>query len=327
MTDVDGQRGGVEPSTNAAWAPVEGGSPRTPVAAASVPDAVLGGPARPVAAPPPAPVALRPAGSGAIFDGAFEVMKVRPRVLLGAAALIVVPVQIVAGVLRGGPVHFDLLTAGIAIVGDDDGAADALWEGTSSGALLGGLLEMAATFLVGVVLARTVAAWYAGADPAPLAALRDGVRRPGVLIGAFAAMAVAQAVGALVMCVGALVPVTWFCALAPVLGVERLGARAGVTRSFRLVNRRFMGVAGVVVGMSLVDQLLRFSLVAMPWLLADGLPEVAATGVRYAATTLAAVISSVFVAASCALVYFDLRVRSEGLDIELEATDAFASPG
>lgn len=329
MTDVEGQRGIDGPAVAAPWVPLEGGarSPRVEPTATTA-DGALGGPARPVAAPPPSPVPLRPVGSSGIYDGAFEVLKVRPKVLLGSAAAVVVPVQAAATLLRGGPYHHDLLTVLVATIDGDARAEAALGlggAGSAAGSLVGGLLEMVATFLVGVLVAGTVAAWYAGADPGVRPVLRDALRRPVALLVAFVVMALAQTAGALVLCVGIVLPLTWFSVLAPVIGVERLGAGDALRRSYALVNRRFLAVAGLVLGMTLIDQLVRFALVALPWMLADGLPDVAATGVRVAATTVAATISAVFVAASCTLVYFDLRVRSEGLDIELEATDAFAS--
>ena len=321
----------TEPQQPVAWSAPDAGAPvgpggrrgwAAPEAGAELPRAREADPTRPVRPDVPLPVTLRPLGAPAQLDGALDVLAARPRVLLLSAAVPLVPVLAVAFVVRGGPYRMDLATWLLSTFDEADPMATALDE-RAWAVWATAVLETLAVFLVGAVVARVVAAWYAGSDPGPGRALRDGLQRPGALLGAFALLTAAKALGGLVLCVGALVPVVWLAVTAPALAVEQLPARAAVARSYRLVGRRFMPVLGMVLLVAVVDQLLRVALVLIPWLLAGGLPDAAALVVRVLVVTLAGLVSVVFVGGAATLLYLDLRVRTEGLDLELEATDAF----
>lgn len=133
-----------------------------------------------------------------------------------------------------------------------------------------------------------------------------------------------KGVGALAVCVGAPVMATWLVPLAPVLGVERPTALGAVRRSWHLVTRRYFSVFGALVLVAVVDQFLRLGLSVLPWMLAGSLPDAVGDVVRWGSTLAAGVVSAVFVAATSMLVYFDLRVRTEGLDLELGVSRVFA---
>lgn len=299
----------------------ESGGPAVPVGDGGG----LGGRARPVAGPPPVPAVLRPAGISALLDGGFELLKIRPRVLLGGAAIVVVPVQLVVALLRGGPYRYDLFTL---VAGSDVGSshppAEVLVDSVLAGPGLA-VVEALCTFVVGVLVARTVSAWYVGDDPGLVGAVRSGLARPHVLLAAFGVALGARLLGAAALCVGSLVVVVLAGVQAPAVGFEGLGPVASFRRSWQLSNRRLGQVMGVVMGMAVVDQLVRVALCAMPWLLAGGLPEVAELGVRWASSTVAMVISSAYIGATATRTYLDLRVRTEGLDLDLEVTDAFSA--
>lgn len=311
------------------WTPPGAGwvAPDRPAEGAVVDEAapVLGGEARPVGAEPPTPQVLRPTGPAGIYDGAFEVLKTRPRVLLAIAATVVVPTQLLAMWGRGGPYPADVL-GWIVLAGEPESTLATAFEERPAAVWATGALEVLATFLVGVAVATVVGAWYAGRDPGPREVLRAVARRPGPLVVAFVGMALAKVVGVLVLCVGLLLPLAWYAPLAPALAIENLGGGAALKRSFQLANRRVASVVGIVVGMALVDQVLRLSLQAIPWVLADSLPDAATTAVRCVLVLGVSTVSSVFIGAASTLLYLDLRVRTEGLDLELEATDAFAVP-
>lgn len=304
----------AEPQQPAGWA--------APEAGVELPRARQPDPTRPVRPDVPLPVTLRPLGAPAQLDGALDVLAARPRLLLTCAAVPLVPVLAVAFVVRGGPYRLDLATWVLSAY-DEARPLETAFEERAWAVWATVGLETLAVFLVGAVVARVVASWYAGSDPGPAQALRDGLARPGALLGAFALVSLAKGVGSLVLCIGGAVAVVWLVAVAPALAVEQLGARQAVARSYRLVGRRFLSVVGVVVLVVLVDQLLRVALVLIPWALAGGLPDGAALVVRTAVVVLAGLVSVVFVGGAATLQYLDLRVRTEGLDLELEATDAF----
>jgi hypothetical protein len=95
-------------------------------------------------------------------------------------------------------------------------------------------------------------------------------------------------------------------------------------RSARLVSRRFWMVLGLALLSVLVEWLFETAIGLLPSLLAlflgtDGIGWVLPAAV----TILTQLITMPVVAGITVLIYLDLRVRTEGLDLELEAIEAF----
>ena len=116
-----------------------------------------------------------------------------------------------------------------------------------------------------------------------------------------------------------------FVAVAPVIGVEGGGAMAAVRRSVRLVRPRYFPVMGIALLMGLVATLLSTALSALPQVIAawdgDWWPVLAVGNIA------AEIVVMPFVAAATVLLYFDLRVRTEGLDLEMAAGRVFDRAG
>ena len=108
-----------------------------------------------------------------------------------------------------------------------------------------------------------------------------------------------------------------FVVVAPVIGVEGGGGMNAIGRSVRLVRPRYFPVMGVAVLMALVSTLLGLALSALPQAIVawsgDWWPLLAVGGI------VSEIVVMPFVAAATVLLYFDLRVRTEGLDIEMAA--------
>jgi hypothetical protein len=113
----------------------------------------------------------------------------------------------------------------------------------------------------------------------------------------------------------------FFGPVAPIVGVEGGGPVEVVRRSVRLVRNRYFPTLGLALLMGLVSFLLANALSALPQALAlwvgfdDGWPLLALGSI------VSEIIVLPFVAAATVLLYFDLRVRTEGLDLELTAVD------
>ncbi len=95
-------------------------------------------------------------------------------------------------------------------------------------------------------------------------------------------------------------------------------------RSARLVNRRFWRVLGLALLSVLVEWLFETAIGLLPSLFAlflgtDGIGWVLSA----AAAILTQLITVPVVAGITVLIYLDLRVRTEGLDLELDAIEAF----
>lgn len=316
--DADGSTTGPPAGGAPAWA-----APGAPSEAATPPP--------PRTAPPTAssrderrgavalPAPLRPLTIGDVIDGAFQVLKRAPAVVLGLSALAVIPVQLLAAWLQR-----DAVTDLEAVFGDTSTLqSSSTVEGgelVTSFVVLG--LSALAPAFVGAGIAVLVAGWYAGRSPDLGDVLRSLAGVAPALIGAFLLGHVVIGIG-LVACVvpGAIAMVLFVVAM-PVVAVERTGPLAALQRSVSLVSRRFWRAAGVVALSIAGSLVLDTSLTFVPSVLALVVPEAWAWVVLGVGASLAALIVTPVVAAATVLLYVDLRFRAEGLDLELRATDA-----
>ena len=118
---------------------------------------------------------------------------------------------------------------------------------------------------------------------------------------------------------------TWFLVTAPVIGAEGLGPIDAMRRSARLVSRRFWPVLGLALLSVLVETLFEpaIGLVPDPAVAATSAPTGWPGSSRRSIGILSSLITMPVVAGITVLIYLDLRVRTEGLDLELDAVEAF----
>jgi hypothetical protein len=111
----------------------------------------------------------------------------------------------------------------------------------------------------------------------------------------------------------------------PAMLLERIGPVDALRRSFRLVRGRWWPTAGaLVVGYLLIGilgALVTAVIMVIPSLVADGNTLVGALG-AVVGGTVGSVLTTPYSAAVVTLLYFDLRVRKEGLDLQLIAEGA-----
>jgi hypothetical protein len=186
------------------------------------------------------------------------------------------------------------------------------------------IFQSLAPFFLGGAIARLVSAWYAGGALTAGDALRASFRRTPALVGAWAVLLVPKAAGFACCYLTALVPITFFCVTAPAIVIEGLGPLAGPARSFRLVSRRFWPCLLVIAVASIAASVLSYALGLIPTLLASILPRPFDWLVQGVITAGVSLIVTTALVSVAVLLYLDLRIRTEGLDIELGATDAFA---
>jgi hypothetical protein len=119
---------------------------------------------------------------------------------------------------------------------------------------------------------------------------------------------------------------TWYSVVSVVVACEGVGPTKAMRRSFRLTSRRFGAVLLVCLLVVVVDLLLSGALTAIGALYVEaGGP--AGWAVNTAVAAAALLVTTPFVAGAATLLYLDLRVRTEGLDIELAAGRRFATTG
>ena len=268
---------------------------------------------------PALPVPLAPMTLSDLLDGAFRVLKLRPRTVLGIAATILVPVFMVAAFLQRDATSGYTFGSGFStteVLARSGGSVLATYAAA--------LLVSASLFFLGGALAKLVSAWYAGGDLTAGEALRAAFRRTPALFGAFAVLLPLKVVSAALCYVGLIPCVTLFSLTAPAIVVEDLGPIAGAKRSWQLVARRFWPCVGIVVVATIGSSLLTTVLTVLPTLLALALGDPARWIVLGVARTAVALVIITTLMSVSVLLYLDLRIRTEGLDLELMAADAFA---
>ncbi len=257
-------------------------------------------------------VALRPLGLADILDGSFRVIRRNPGATLGlSAVLAVIRVAVTAG-LQLGAYRF-LSTVQLELVGT-------LVVGAALGTVLTGLLTLVVTQdVLGVrISTREV-----------LTRLRG---RAWALLGLALVITVLESLALLPLLVlGVWLWGLWAVAV-PVLMVERSTVRGALSRSRRLVSGLWWRVWGIRALGFLLASLLG-ALVTVPFILLASLVTgsgFTATGVNSGVpvayvliisvgSVLSSTLTSPIRAGIDALLYLDLRMRREGLDIVLHS--------
>jgi hypothetical protein len=113
---------------------------------------------------------------------------------------------------------------------------------------------------------------------------------------------------------------TMFVTVAPAIMVEQLGPLAGMGRSWRLTKSRFWPVMGIALLTGVLASLLGsilgtpFSLIALGIGYHWGWILLSLSGI------VTALVTYPFVAIVSTLIYFDLRIRKEGFDLQMIAS-------
>jgi hypothetical protein len=125
-----------------------------------------------------------------------------------------------------------------------------------------------------------------------------------------------------------LIATTMTLVVAPVIVVEHLGPFAGLRRSVRMARDSFGALFGFVVASVVIGLLVQYGIAYLPRLLqAIGLVSFGRFGwlIEGVAGQLGRLISTPLVAIATALVYLEMRMRMEGMDIVLDADRAFGA--
>ena len=256
-----------------------------------------------------------------ILDGGFAILKRAPATIIALTAVFVVPVQALSAWMNRGTDGLDLE----ALFDQNDTSfqigASGGFEGSAAVVLQVG--SMLALVFVAAALARLVSAWQVGHDLSLGELLQGSAPRAWPLLASWVLIHLLEAV-ALIGVVLPLAVMTWFLVTAPVIGAEGLGPVQAMRRSARLVARRFWMVLGLALLGLLVETLFETAIGLLPTLLSGVLGT---DGVGWLLPAVIGILTSLItipvVAGITVLIYLDLRVRTEGLDLELDALDAF----
>jgi hypothetical protein len=269
----------------------------------------------------PAPVPLRPLAPTELLDRAFAVLKGAPGTLLAFAAIFVVPVQFVAGWLQR-----DLLDGGMFEVFTDPELTQSSADEANADALASILVLLGSSIslpFVAVGIALFLAARHAGRDPSLGELLRGTLRRTPTVLVAWTLIHVAELIGAIACLFPGLLVMALFMVTAPVVAVEGLGPIAAMRRSAQLTRRRFWPTLGIGLLSGIVAGLFDQALSTLPDVLAFAVGDRAGWVLLSVGGGMSAIITTPVITAATTLHYLDLRVRTEGLDLEVDLPAAF----
>jgi hypothetical protein len=261
------------------------------------------------------PRRLRPLGVGELLDAAIKVCTAHAGPLLKAVLVVILPVQVVTAVVLASTVTDpDYLNITTTDPGTDDTAA--FWAGQLVIVLLG----MVSYLLATGACFRAIAEGWLGREPSWRESVKFAARRAHSLLWISILYGLSVAVG-FVLC---LAPGIWlavaFSVAFPVLFVEDLRGGKALSRSFNLVKGRWWPACGVLlVGFvlaSIVASIFTYGVGALA-LVNDSLAFLILLSTLGSLVT--ALLTTPFQAAIVTVLYFDLRVRKEGFDLQLLA--------
>ncbi|HET9423822.1 MAG TPA: hypothetical protein VFO55_00515 [Gemmatimonadaceae bacterium] len=241
-------------------------------------------------------LALRPRKATEIIDAAIEVYRRNPVHFLLLAAIVRVPWLVVQ----------------IILIGGRDADVEAFVASTFIG--LGTLLS---TFIMGGFVVHMASELYLGRDTDAFETIRRIWPRIGTVFMASLLQALAIGVGLLLF----LFPAVWVTAVTaaviPVVVLENRGFTAAFSRAAQLsdgMKWHILSAIGLVV---LIRVIVEIGIAVVAQLIP--MPEL-----RFVAVAAAAMLIYPLLGIAEALVYYDIRIRKEGFDIEMMAQQATA---
>lgn len=293
-------------------------------------------PAGPPTALPGSPVErLRPRRIPALADAGFDVLRFRFRTVMVVSAVVLLPTAAVPGFISNRASADAFAEAGRVLDNAGNGNLNVAPFGLTSGGHLNPavqilliLLPALGMALLGVGLGHLVEGWLIGEDRTSGAALGVVARRLPVVLVTFTAGLVLRGLGTLCCYVGMVVVIGAFLPLSPIIAMERLGPFASMGRCWQLSKRSLGRGILLVMMMGIVSSVLGQTIALVQFGVVVELLHGAwwAWGVSAALGFAVTMLVAPLQASVAVLHYLDLRARSEGLDLELEARAAFVVP-
>ena len=264
---------------------------------------------------------LRPLSLGEILDVAIKICLAHWRTLLKAVLVVVVPVQILGTLVNAEYTveQFDFSTDSTQTPAETIDELNQYLGGLALATVLQGLAVLLAT----AACFRAIAQAYLGEQADWRSSLRYALRLTPSLLLVTLLNALGVLLGFLLFILpGIWIYVAWAFAT-PVLLVEGLRGRAALGRSFRLVKGRWWRTFGVLV-VGFILAAIVSTIVQSVFLIGIVVGEdndALVLVLSAIAGSVGLAVTTPFQAALLAVLYFDLRVRKEGFDLELLARE------
>lgn len=257
-----------------------------------------------------------------ILDGAFKLFRANFAALIGVTAALVVPFQLLSALaLRDfyrGPSVFDIFR-NPAVAASTSATPD--FGRVLAAAGLVGATALIVTPLVAGGASRVVARSYLGEEAAVGDALRVIRSRWWSLVIASLVIHLAEVIGFVLCILPGLLVMALFVAVAPAIVTEDLGPFKAMRRSWRLLSPRVFRVLGIVLVAGLLASIMGGVLSFVPQLLSFTVPASWRWIPQAIGGIVTGLITQPFVAIVATLVYFDGRIRREGLDLQVMADE------
>ena len=272
------------------------------------------------------PAGLRPLGVGEVLDVAIKIYRSRFSVLVKSVAVVLGPIFVLSAIVRlSMPPPDDLFEVGQpGATPDFDGD---LWAFVAGNLVIFLLAFLGSQLATGACF-KAVSGAYLDEQPDWRESLRFARSRLGALLWLSFLLAILLGPAFLACIVpGLYLYVAWAVA-SPVLLVEDVRGWDALKRSRHLVKGRFWPTAGLLVLVAILTAIVQaIFLGILTGLMSAAGNEVARELANAVGQTASSALTTPLSAAVLTVLYFDLRVRKEGFDLELLARRLGVEPG
>jgi hypothetical protein len=270
---------------------------------------------------------LRPLSVGEILDLAIKIYRQRFVHLVKAVTVVVAPVSVLGALIQLSLPDSESLTDTTDEFGQVTVESGDIWAFVGGFVALG-IVAYVASQLAAAASFKLVSGAYLDEEPDWRASLAFATSKLGSLIWLTIVFALGLVAGVLACIIpGIYLYVAWTVAVPALLLEDVRGAKA-LGRSRALVKGRWWPVAGVILVAFILSGLVQTVASGLFLAVASmGDNEVVDVVAQAVANTAASVLTTPFTAAVIMVVYFDLRVRKEGFDLELLARRVGVEPG
>ncbi len=256
----------------------------------------------------------------ATIDEAVTFLRINPGLFFGLSAIILLPLQLIVLVLPGSSLRGNRpdRTVDILINSLDQPSAVANGFGTL-------VFESLAGFAVAVTYGQIASAWYSQQSLSPKQLLVASAKRIPLMTATWVVTHVFIVVSGLVSLglLGVLVGV-FFMVVAPVIGAEAVGLGDSLRRSRELTTSKLGQSLLVYISVAAAGQVIDLSIRFAPTFILGQFNVPIWIG-ESVFDVVASIIVISFTAATSVILYIDLRVRHEGIDLYMALSDSFSA--
>jgi hypothetical protein len=277
--------------------------------------------------PPGSRAELRPLGIGEVVDVAIRIYRDHAATLLKIVALVIVPVSVLTALITASAIPDEFANPQIPRQDFEvDPAQPFPFDFGDIGTFFAGIILASALTWIGTLIAtgaslKAVADAYLGQTPDAESSLRFALNRVGPLLW-LSFLQGLLLVPAFLACIapGVWLAVSWSVAV-PALLLEGNRGWSALSRSFNLVKTRWFPTVAVLLIAFILSAIIQGIFTGIFSFLIPGAGDSFVSSFFSSAIgdAIGTTLTTPFTAAVVAIIYFDLRVRKEGLDVELLA--------